>query len=151
MSKKFMVAVDGSDHGWKAVDLATNLAKVSDAELVILHVVTYEPMPEELKRFAEVEGVPLEEERARYYANKGAGDKIANEAAARARKNGLARVRTEVAAGNPADHIVELATSEGADMVFLGSRGLSDIKGLLVGSVSHKVMHLAPCTCVAVK
>ena len=36
-------------------------------------------------------------------------------------------------------------------MVFLGSRGLGDAKGLLLGSVSHKVMHLAPCTCVAVK
>ena len=36
-------------------------------------------------------------------------------------------------------------------MIFLGSRGLGDVGGLLMGSVSHKVMHLAPCTCVAVK
>ena len=36
-------------------------------------------------------------------------------------------------------------------MIFLGSRGLDDMVGLMMGSVSHKVMHLAPCTCVAVK
>jgi nucleotide-binding universal stress UspA family protein len=36
-------------------------------------------------------------------------------------------------------------------MVFLGSHGLSDIRGLLIGSVSHKVLHQAPCTCVVVR
>jgi nucleotide-binding universal stress UspA family protein len=32
MIKKFLVAVDGSDHGWKALDMAASLAKLSDAE-----------------------------------------------------------------------------------------------------------------------
>jgi nucleotide-binding universal stress UspA family protein len=76
---------------------------------------------------------------------------IISEAEARVRKNGLARVTTQVAEGNPAKEIAALAKSKGTDMVFLGSRGLGDFKGLLMGSVSHKVMHLAPCTCVAVK
>jgi nucleotide-binding universal stress UspA family protein len=80
-----------------------------------------------------------------------AGDTITSEAEARAGKNGLARVTTRVAEGNPVKQIVALAESEGAEMVFLGSRGVSDLKGLMMGSVSHKVMHLAPCTCVAVK
>ena len=151
MSNKFLVAVDGSDHGWEALDLATNLAKVSDAELVILHVVPDEPMPEGLKRFAEVEGISTDEASARYHLSRTIGDQITSEAEARVRKNGLARVKSQVAEGNPANQIVALARSEGTDMVFLGSRGLGDVKGLLMGSVSHKVMHLAPCTCVAVK
>jgi nucleotide-binding universal stress UspA family protein len=151
MSKKFMVAVDGSEHGWKALDLATNMASNSDAELVIVHVVPYEPLPEGLGHFAEMEGLSVEELRSRYLQDKAIGDRIATEAEARARKNGLAQVTTQVAEGNPANQIVELAKSEGTEMVFLGSRGLGDIKGLLMGSVSHKVMNLAPCTCVAVK
>ena len=70
MFKKFLVAVDGSDHGWTALDLAISLAKRSDAELVVMHVVPYEPMSEGLKQFAKAEGIPIEEESARYHASK---------------------------------------------------------------------------------
>lgn len=151
MAKKFLVAVDGSDHGTRALDLAAELAKVSDAELLILHVVPYEPMPAGLQQYAEMEGIPLQEMNARFHHGKAIGDRITGEAEARVRKNGFARVATQVAEGNPASMIVSIATSLETDMVFLGSRGLSDVAGLLIGSVSHKVMHLAPCTCVAVK
>jgi nucleotide-binding universal stress UspA family protein len=151
MSKKFLVAIDGSDHGWKALNLATDLAAVSDAELIILHVVPYGPLPEGLQQYSKIEGVPIEDLKAQFHYSRAIGDNITSEAEARARKNGLTRVTTKVAEGNPASEIVALAESEGADMVFLGSRGLGDVGGLLMGSVSHKVMHLAPCTCVAVK
>jgi nucleotide-binding universal stress UspA family protein len=151
MSKKFLVAIDGSDHGWKALDLATDLAKDSGAEVVVLHVVPFEPIPRGLERFAEVEGVPVEEERARYHYVKTIGDRITGEAETRARRNGLERVSTQVAEGNPTDMIVTTAKSEGVDMIFLGSRGLSNVTGLMMGSVSHKTMHLAPCTCVVVQ
>jgi len=36
-------------------------------------------------------------------------------------------------------------------MIVMGSRGLSDFKGLLLGSISHKVSAQAECTCVTVK
>ena len=151
MSQTFLVAVDGSEHGWKALDLASDLASGADAELFIVHVIPYEPMPEELKQFAKVEHIPIEEEDARYHIGKEIGDKITREAENRARKKGLSRVSSRVAEGSPANQIVSIATSKGVDMVVLGSRGFGDVKGLFMGSVSHKVMHLAPCTCVAVK
>jgi nucleotide-binding universal stress UspA family protein len=151
MSEKFLVAVDGSDQAWKAVDLATNLAKAVDAELLILHVVPYEPMPDALLQFAKIEGIPIEEERVRYHIGKAIGDKITGDVEAQVRKNGLTRVTTRVAEGNPADQIAALARDLDLDMVFVGSHGLSDAKGLLLGSVSHKVMNLISCTCVAVK
>jgi len=151
MSKKFLVAVDGSDHGWKALDLATNLAKVSDAEVVILHVIPYIPMPEAFQQFAEIEGIAAADRTFRYHYNTKIGDTITSEAEARARKSGLSRITTQVAEGNPVDEIIALAKSTRADMLFLGSRGVSDLKGMMMGSISHKVMHLAPCTCVAVR
>ncbi len=151
MNKKFLVAIDGSGHGWKALDLATNLAKSSEAELIVLHIVPYEPMPEGLAQFAKAEGLSVEEEKGRYHEGRRVGDGITEEAEARARKSGLERVTRRVEEGNPAERIVAVAKSEGTEMVFLGSRGLSDVKGLLMGSVSHKLMHLAPCTCVVVK
>ena len=47
--------------------------------------------------------------------------------------------------------IAGLAQDRKADAIVMGSRGLSDIKGLFLGSVSHKVSHLAECTCITVK
>ena len=44
----------------------------------------------------------------------------------------------------PAHAIVETAKFANVDMIFLGSRGLGDMRGLMMGSVSHKVMPLAP-------
>jgi nucleotide-binding universal stress UspA family protein len=151
MIKKFLVAVDGSDHGWKALDLAVKLAKLSDAELIIMHVIPYEGFSEGLKEFAKAEGIQIEEVSARHHASKTLADTITSKAEVRATKHGLARVITYTAEGNTANEIVAMAKSEAVDMLFLGSRGLGEITGLLMGSVSHKVMNLAPCTCVTVK
>lgn len=151
MSKKFLVAVDGSEHAWKALDLATDLARACDAALLILHVVRYEPLPEGLKEYARMEGIAEEEERARYRFGRVTGDRITSDAKARAEERGVRQVTTRGAEGNAAEEIVAAAEAEGADMIFVGSRGLSDAKSLFMGSVSHKVMHLAPCSCVAVK
>ena len=60
-------------------------------------------------------------------------------------------MHTLTSEGDPADCILETAAREKADMIVIGSRGLSNLKSLLVGSVSHKVSHLADCTCVSVK
>jgi len=151
MSKKFLVAVDGSEHGWRALDLAVDLARSGDAELIVLHVVTHEPSLGGLRHFANVEGIPTEELAARYHIGKEIGDGITAEAATRARAKGLKRVSPRVTEGSPAAAIVAEAGAESVDMLFIGSRGLSDLAGLLMGSVSHKVMHLAPCNCVTVK
>ena len=47
--------------------------------------------------------------------------------------------------------IVDFARDQRADAIVMGSRGLGDVSGLLLGSVSHKVSHLAACTCIMVK
>jgi nucleotide-binding universal stress UspA family protein len=38
-----------------------------------------------------------------------------------------------------------------ADLILIGSRGLSDIKGFLLGSVSRRVASMAPCSLLVVK
>jgi len=60
----------------------------------------------------------------------------------------VAPVARIVASGVAAGVIVEQA--RGADLIVLGSRGLGGFKGLLLGSVSHQVVHHAPCPVVVV-
>lgn len=147
---KILVAIDGSEHAWKALDLAADLAKLHGAELIALHVVPYEAMPAALRAFAAAEHIPYEEERARFHYARTLGDRLTQSAEQRARDRG-ARARGQSAEGHPADAILEVAAEEKVDLIVLGSRGLSDAAALFLGSVSHKVANHATCTCVTVK
>jgi len=53
--------------------------------------------------------------------------------------------------GDPADAIVEEAKSSGADLVVVGARGQNVVERALVGSVSTKVLHHAPCDVLVVR
>jgi nucleotide-binding universal stress UspA family protein len=66
-------------------------------------------------------------------------------------KKGVKNIEVRLLDGSPADQILSAAEHEKADMIVMGSRGLGKFADLLMGSVSHRVSHLAPCTCVTVK
>ena len=151
MTGKILAAIDGSDHGWKALDLAADLAKAHDAQLIVLHVVPFEPMSDALRAFAQAEHLPLEEEVARYHQVRTLGDHLTRAAEARVRERGLTQVVGRTEEGKPAHEILELAKDEDVDMIVMGSRGLSDARALFLGSVSHQVANQARCTCVTVK
>ena len=68
-----------------------------------------------------------------------------------AREKGVKTVEARLQEGDPAHEILTCAKTENADLIVMGSRGLGGLKGLLMGSVSQKVSHLAECTCVSVK
>jgi nucleotide-binding universal stress UspA family protein len=151
MISRILVAIDGSEHAWKALDLATVLAKAQQAELMVLHVIAREPVPDPFPSYAGIERLSAEEEAARFHYGRTLGDALTRDAQDRARAAGVAKVEARTAEGKPATMIVETATAERVDMIVMGSRGLSEPRALLLGSVSHKVAHLAPCTCVTVK
>jgi nucleotide-binding universal stress UspA family protein len=53
--------------------------------------------------------------------------------------------------GQEAPAILDVAEDFGADLIVMGSRGLTDLSGLLLVSVAHKVIHLASCPVLAVR
>jgi nucleotide-binding universal stress UspA family protein len=57
----------------------------------------------------------------------------------------------KVAIGDPAQEILTHMQKEQVDLVVIGSRGLGTLKGVLMGSVSQKIAHLAPCPVLIVK
>ncbi len=54
-------------------------------------------------------------------------------------------VETAVRRGSPADEIVRCATESGVGLIVLGSRGWGEMHAVLLGSVSERVLHTAPC------
>ncbi|MBM2818582.1 MAG: universal stress protein A-like protein isoform [Nitrosarchaeum sp.] len=53
--------------------------------------------------------------------------------------------------GNPANMITEVVNSKDYDLVVLGTRGMSPVKELFLGSVSMKVIHHAKCPVLVVR
>jgi nucleotide-binding universal stress UspA family protein len=174
--KRVLVALDGSDHAARALDLACALASRFGAELIAMHVVSDQPLSAAERQLAAVE---FHTEIARGFDVKpfmearsdpqlmsqhltaqavetghrfrfALGQRLVQDAASRAREQ-AASVRTVLREGDPASAILEVARSEQVDMIVMGRRGLGDLAGLLLGSVSHKVAHLAECACLTVR
>jgi nucleotide-binding universal stress UspA family protein len=61
------------------------------------------------------------------------------------------RLETRVLVGPAAEEIAALAAEGGFDLIAMGRRGLNPITQLLLGSVSERVVHLAPCPVVIVR
>ena len=57
----------------------------------------------------------------------------------------------EIREGDPADQLIRVATAEGADLIVVGSRGLSTLPRLLLGSVARKVLLHAPQSVLVVR
>ncbi len=148
MLQKILVATDGSNHARKAIEYASDIASKYNATLYLVHVVSQTEIPEDVLEYIRVERI--EQPAQTVYLEKigqgvvGAGEK-------EARQQGVEDVQSAVLQGDPAERIIEFAKQKNVDMIVIGSRGLGSVKGLLLGSVSSKVCHVAECTCVTVK
>lgn len=78
------------------------------------------------------------------------GAVVLDEARAEFEASGLL-VRTLMRRGDAATEILSLAREEQIDMIVCGSRGLNPVSGWLLGSVSRKLVHYAPCSVLIVK
>lgn len=172
MIKTILVPTDGSEHAKKAVVLASDIAEKYGARMVLLHVLPAGPLPEDLRRLAESEHVTPARTRepvaavpeGRFPASivstteddtsevrKFVAEKLLSEAERVAKEKSVKDVRSVIEDGDPVKQILRYAEAESADLIVMGSRGLSDLKGLLMGSVSHKTSQLSPCSCITVK
>jgi nucleotide-binding universal stress UspA family protein len=147
--EKILVAVDGSDHAARAVDVAAELAAKYGAQLIVLHVMTggaYE-VPSGMQEYGEIE---------RMYQTErdilaGAAETIVSEAATRVTSAGLAKPDTMIVVGRAASSIVDTAESLGTELIVVGSRGLGGGAGVFDGSVSNRVNQLARCSVLTVR
>ncbi|MFQ5468207.1 MAG: universal stress protein [Kiloniellaceae bacterium] len=147
MFQNILCAVDGSAHALKAAETASQLAAKLGASLTFLTVTKELKVTDQIKRYMEIEnltGTPQ-------YVLDEMTDEVLSKASQCAKDCGVKTIRTEVKVGHPARIIVNFAERAGADLIVIGSRGLGDIGGAFLGSVSHKVSSLAKCACLMIK
>ena len=131
-----MVATDGSESSDRAVDVAAALAQLEKTSLVIVTVAT--PSPAAARReFQRIEGSAAD-------PSETAAQAILMDAQQRA---GWAAVkaRTVMLWGDPAEEIIKAVVDEKVDALVVGRRGHGKLAGLLLGSVSQKLVSLSPC------
>lgn len=133
MIRKILVGTDGSDHAGKAIRYAGELAAHCGAEIVVVAVSTPGPVPVDLQDFAQSEDM----------SHTDVYEAVVRSGAVLAEKSGAGNVSSQILSGDPATAMVEAAIAVEADLIVLGSRGHGAITGILLGSVSRKVLHLA--------
>lgn len=136
-----LVAVDFSPHSEAALAWAARAARRFRAPLVVLHVV-HDPAS------APGSYAPRDESRARSMEEVAAG--LLEEFLARAGVE-ASGCKTVVAVGLPASRIVEIAGHEGAQLVVVGSQGLTGLAHVLLGSKAERVAQLSPIPVTIVK
>lgn len=141
MIRAILVPVDGSAHAEKAVALAADLASKYRAHVALFHVLLLGHVPESLRSLSgkrpESESGELPRE-----IRVDIAEQLLERARRIAEYHGATGVDAAWAEGPVTQRILEHAEDIGADTIVLGSRGLSDLKSLMVGSVAHKVAHL---------
>lgn len=171
MISKIIAPIDGTDHSDNALRFASDIANKYDAKLVLIHALLRGTSVSIMQEIAEAKGfldqvrddlanvetipiatvagvaAPMEvlpnetlEEFGRLLL-KSAEDSI----------TGVNEIELRVVDEDPAKAILQSAEEERADLIVVGSRGVGDLKSLLLGSVSHKVVEQANCPCVVVK
>jgi nucleotide-binding universal stress UspA family protein len=139
---RIIVAVDGSNYAELALDYGLDFARRYGGQLTIVavapltaYVVSTEPW------------VPTEvlEGEVRHY------EQIVSAAVQRAQKEGVNAVTGVCLEGHIAEELVAFLEKHPADLLIMGSRGLSATKRLLLGSTSDEVLHHVGCPVLIVR
>ena len=175
MINTILVPTDGSVHAVKAITFASDIASKYGARVVLFHSLLFGSSSSEILKLVEAGQLSEEtldglKQRAALQASirstalfdsnnippavedlECVGKELLESGERIAREHGAETVSRILTNGEPINCILKAMDDEKADLIVMGSRGLGNLEGMLVGSVSHKVSHLAECTVVTVK
>jgi nucleotide-binding universal stress UspA family protein len=138
MFEKMLVAIDGSEHSPAVLKAAGELASQLGATVRVLHVL-------EMGFAGRAGAVPLVE--------KDESEKVVDDAVAQLKSQGLdvTGVLRSALHGRVAGEITDEANEWGASGIVTGSRGLTGLEGVFVGSTTHKLLHLSEVPVLVVR
>jgi nucleotide-binding universal stress UspA family protein len=140
--RRILVPIDFSEHAAAVLEWAAHLAEEHASRLILLHVYH---LPVE---FQQLEGAYLPPD---FWSSvKTEAQQSLARYAEDLDRRGL-EVETAVREGYPAAVIVDEAASQPADLIVIGTQGLSGLKHLLLGSIAERVVQKAPCPVLTVK
>jgi len=133
MFKVIIWATDGSSAAEQALPFLKSLAQAYSARLIVVHV-NESPGPG---------GLGGVEDEVQAAIRKQVED---------LKQKGLDATLqlADVMAGGAAHVVAEIAKEKGADLIVAGTRGLGPVSGLLLGSVTHRLVQIAPCPVLVV-
>ena len=133
--KKILVPFDCSDHSVSASKYALNLAKMFKAQVTIVHCYEWRGNMPEVSELVVRDIKEKMKERAKNILKRAKG----------IFENQEVDYKLEVLAGEPGYELANLAKSGEFDLIIMGSHGHSDLAGLFLGSVTHKVLNKIYC------
>lgn len=136
MYKRILIPVDGSEKSALAARQGAELASKFGSAATLFHVVPVLPVDR-------VRSIVLDEAKVH-------GQEMLKQFARDLSSFNIA-IDSEIVPGHPADAICIKARVDKYDLIVMGSRGLSGVKGYLLGSVSSKVARHAPCAVLIVR
>jgi nucleotide-binding universal stress UspA family protein len=148
--KKILVAVDGSKPSLNAGNEAIDVAKKHQAELIALYVVPSDIRYDQIDD-VETPGIPRPVKGIVMTAMQG-GQKYVDEVKLKATESNVS-VGTDVviSTNSVVKTIVEYAEEKNIDLIVIGSRGMSGLKRMLLGSIASGVVTYAECPVLVIK
>ena len=140
MFERILLAVDGSEHGYRAAQVAAELARAMKSEKLRI-VVSFNRIPAYLGEPNLQHAIDARLTEAQEILQKAV--KIVGDVPV--------EIHTELIEGDPAEAIIEVAKTRNSSVIVMGSRGLGRLVGLVLGSTSQKVVSHAPCPVLIVR
>jgi nucleotide-binding universal stress UspA family protein len=137
MFETILVAIDQSDRAQRVLSMAEDLAKCAGGKVRIVHV----------RELSSGKFGPVPKESANWAVS------FVDEAVKAMEADGLVAtgVVRDSDAGRVASAILDEAADSDASVIVLGARGLTDLEALVVGSTTHKVLHLGTLPVLVVR
>jgi len=137
--KKILTAIDGSQYSESIVDKAIEYAKLFDAEIILVYC---------HRKFPTTVVQPFQEEKTAHIISE--SEKVVDPFLQQIRDSNISvedRIMEE-----PAGAVIsDIARIEACDLIIMGSRGLTNIASLIIGSVTNRVLQTAPCSVLVVR
>jgi universal stress protein A len=141
--KTILCPTDFSDPSLLALNAANELARMSGAEIILVHVVSPLPVippPDAMATFNVATYMEEMLQSARTSMDRLIKEKSPSDVT----------VRPLVLTGNAADEITRAAEEQEADLIVIATHGLTGWRRFIFGSVAERVVRLSPCPVLAI-